>query len=112
MLRTASAVSIAAAERELSAADLPATIVVDCSHGNSNKDPALQPMVAENCIGQIVAGNRSIVGLMLESNLQAGSQPIPKDLRKLEYGVSITDPCIDWPTTESLLLKLHGALQR
>ncbi len=106
------AVSIAAAERELSAADLPATIVVDCSHGNSNKDPALQPMVAENCIGQIVAGNRSIVGLMLESNLQAGSQPIPKDLRKLEYGVSITDPCIDWPTTESLLLKLHGALQR
>jgi len=106
------AVSIAAAERELSAADLPAAIVVDCSHGNSNKDPALQPMVAENCIAQIVAGNRSIVGLMLESNLQAGSQPIPKDLRKLEYGVSITDPCIDWPTTESLLLKLHGALQR
>jgi len=106
------AVSIAVAERELAAAKLPATIVVDCSHGNSNKEPALQPMVAENCIAQITAGNRSIVGLMLESNLKAGSQPIPKDLSKLEYGVSITDPCIDWPTTEALLLKMHESLER
>jgi len=106
------AVSIAVAERELAAAKLPATIVVDCSHGNSNKEPALQPMVAENCIAQITAGNRSIVGLMLESNLKAGSQPIPKDLSKLEYGVSITDPCIDWPTTEALLLKMHDSLER
>jgi 3-deoxy-7-phosphoheptulonate synthase len=106
------AVSIAVAERELTAANLPATIVVDCSHGNSNKEPALQPMVAENCVAQIVDGNRSIVGLMLESNLKAGNQPIPKDLGKLEYGVSITDPCIDWPTTETLLLKMHEALQR
>ena len=85
--------------------------MVDCSHGNSNKDPSLQPLVAENCVAQIVDGNRSIVGLMLESHLKAGSQPIPKDLSKLEYGVSITDPCIDWPTTESLLLKLHRSLQ-
>ena len=105
------AVSIAVAERELNAASLPPTIVVDCSHGNTNKDPSLQPAVAENCVGQIVDGNRSIVGLMLESHLKAGSQPIPKDLTQLEYGVSITDPCIDWPTTESLLLKLHGTLQ-
>jgi 3-deoxy-7-phosphoheptulonate synthase len=106
------AVSIALAERELGAASLPATIVVDCSHGNSNKDPGLQPMVAENCVVQIADGNRSIVGLMLESNLKAGSQPIPKDLSKLEYGVSITDPCIDWPTTEKLLIKLHQSLKR
>jgi 3-deoxy-7-phosphoheptulonate synthase len=49
--------------------------------------------------------------LMLESHLKAGSQPIPKDLTQLEYGVSITDPCIDWPTTETLLLKVHRALQ-
>jgi 3-deoxy-7-phosphoheptulonate synthase len=105
------AVSIALAERELGSAGLPATIVVDCSHGNSNKDPSLQPLVAENCITQIVDGNRSIVGLMLESHLKAGNQPIPKDLSKLEYGVSITDPCIDWPTTENLLLKLHRSLQ-
>jgi len=105
------AVSIALAERELTAAGLPATIVVDCSHGNSNKDPMLQPLVAENCVTQIVDGNRSIVGLMLESNLKAGNQSIPKDLAKLEYGLSITDPCIDWATTESLLLKLHRILE-
>jgi 3-deoxy-7-phosphoheptulonate synthase len=105
------AVSIALAERELTAAGLPATIVVDCSHGNSNKDAALQPLVAENCVTQIVDGNRSIVGLMLESHLKAGNQSIPKDLSKLEYGMSITDPCIDWETTESLLLKLHRSLE-
>ncbi len=105
------AVSIAAAERELNAANLPPNIVVDCSHGNTNKDPSLQPTVAENCVAQIVDGNRSIVGLMLESHLKAGNQPIPKDLSKLEYGVSITDPCIDWPTTETLLRKVHESLQ-
>jgi 3-deoxy-7-phosphoheptulonate synthase len=105
------AVSIAVAERELQTAGLPATIVVDCSHGNSNKDPSLQPLVAENCIAQILDGNRSIVGLMLESHLKAGNQAIPKDLSTLEYGVSITDPCIDWETTERLLLKLHESLQ-
>ena len=105
------AVSIAVAERELGAAGLPATVVVDCSHGNSNKDPNLQPLVAENCVTQIVDGNRSIVGLMLESHLHAGSQPIPKDLSRLEYGKSVTDPCIDWETTESLLLRMHQSLQ-
>jgi 3-deoxy-7-phosphoheptulonate synthase len=105
------AVSMAVAERELNTAGLPTTIVVDCSHGNTNKDPSLQPIVAENCVAQIVDGNRSIVGLMLESHLKAGNQPIPKDLSKLEYGVSITDPCIDWPTTETLLLKVHESLR-
>jgi len=104
------AVSIALAERQLTQANLPATVVVDCSHGNSNKDPSVQPLVAENCVTQIVDGNRSIVGLMLESHLKAGNQPIPKDLSTLEYGVSITDPCMDWPSTEALLLKLHQSL--
>jgi 3-deoxy-7-phosphoheptulonate synthase len=104
------AVSIALAERQLTQANLPATIVVDCSHGNSNKDPSVQPLVAENCVTQILDGNRSIVGLMLESHLKAGNQPIPKDLSTLEYGVSITDPCMDWPSTEALLLKLHQSL--
>jgi 3-deoxy-7-phosphoheptulonate synthase len=105
------AVSIALAERELLAANLPANIVVDCSHGNTNKDSTLQPLVAENCVTQIMDGNRSIVGLMLESHLKSGNQPIPKDPSTLEYGVSITDPCIDWQTTESLLLKLHQSLE-
>jgi 3-deoxy-7-phosphoheptulonate synthase len=105
------AVSIAVAERQLTSAGLAANIVVDCSHGNSNKDADLQPLVAENCVTQIVDGNRSIVGLMLESHLKAGSQSISKDLTKLVYGMSITDPCIDWATTESLLLKLHRSLE-
>jgi 3-deoxy-7-phosphoheptulonate synthase len=105
------AVSIALAERQLAQANLPTNIVVDCSHGNSNKDPSVQPLVAENCVTQIIDGNRSIVGLMLESHLKAGNQPIPKDLSTLEYGVSITDPCIDWASTEALLLKLHRSLQ-
>jgi 3-deoxy-7-phosphoheptulonate synthase len=105
------AVSIALAERQLTQANLPVNIVVDCSHGNSNKDPGVQPLVAENCVTQILDGNRSIVGLMLESHLKAGNQPIPKDLSKLEYGVSITDPCIDWPATETLLRKLHRSLE-
>jgi 3-deoxy-7-phosphoheptulonate synthase len=106
------AVSIAVAERELITAGLPPNIVVDCSHGNSNKDPSLQPLVAENCVTQIVDGNRSIVGLMLESHLKGGSQPIPRDLSKLEYGMSITDPCIDWDSTTVLMRKLHRALQQ
>jgi 3-deoxy-7-phosphoheptulonate synthase len=105
------AVSIALAERQLAQASLPTNIVVDCSHGNSNKDPGVQPLVAENCVTQILDGNRSIVGLMLESHLKAGNQPIPKDLGLLEYGVSITDPCMDWQSSETLLLKLHAALQ-
>jgi 3-deoxy-7-phosphoheptulonate synthase len=104
------AVSIAVAERELSTAKLAPNIVVDCSHGNTNKDFSLQPTVAESCVGQITTGNRSIVGLMLESHLKSGNQSIPKDLSELEYGVSITDPCIDWPTTETLLLKMHETL--
>jgi len=105
------AVSIALAERQLAQANLPTNIVVDCSHGNSNRDPGVQPLVAENCVTQILDGNRSIVGLMLESHLKAGNQPIPKDLSTLEYGVSITDPCMDWQSTEALLMKLHTSLE-
>ncbi len=105
------AVSIALAERQLSQANLPANIVVDCSHGNSNKDPSVQPLVAENCVTQILDGNRSIVGLMLESHLKPGNQPIPKDTSMLEFGVSITDPCIGWDSTEALLRKLHRLLE-
>jgi 3-deoxy-7-phosphoheptulonate synthase len=103
-------VSVALCEQELSRAGLPVNVMVDCSHGNSNKDAALQPLVAENCVNQILEGNRSIIGLMLESNLNAGSQPIPTDRRQLRYGVSVTDPCIDWERTEQLLLSTHAKL--
>ena len=104
-------VSIALAEKELAKAKLPVNIAVDCSHANSNKDPALQPLVAENCVNQIVEGNRSIVALMLESHLHAGSQPIPADLKQLKYGVSVTDPCIGWDSTEKLLRSAHAKLK-
>lgn len=105
------AASIAMVEQELSVAKLACNIAVDCSHGNSNKDPALQPRVADNCINQILDGNRSIVGLMLESHLHAGTQSIPQDLTQLKYGVSVTDACIDWNTTEKWLRSAHEKLQ-
>ncbi len=104
-------VSIALAEQELTKAKLPLNIVVDCSHGNSNKDPALQALVADNCANQIVEGNRSIVGLMLESNLGWGNQKIPADLKQLKYGVSVTDACIDWAATEKLLRSMRDKLK-
>ena len=105
-------VSVRLAERALAAAKLPVNIVVDCSHANSLKDPALQPLVFHDCVHQIVEGNRSIVGLMVESNIEAGSQPIPADLKQLRYGVSVTDPCVDWATTEEMLLRARDELAR
>jgi len=77
---------------------LPATVMVDCSHGNSNKDYRRQPEVLEAVISQVVAGNRSISGLMIESCLEEGNQKISADQNKLKYGVSITDACINWET--------------
>lgn len=96
-------VNIALCEQALKADRLPLNIGVDCSHGNSNKNPELQTLVAENCINQVLEGNRSIIALMLESNLQWGNQAMPHDLTQLKYGVSVTDACIDWMTTEKLL---------
>ncbi len=106
-------VSVALAEEELLRAGLAPNIVVDCSHGNSSKDPARQPLVFADLVHQVLEGNRSIVGAMLESNLEAGSQPLaPRE--KLRYGVSITDACMDWVTTEKTLRagrdKLRGVL--
>ena len=103
-------VSIRLAETALKKAGLATKIVVDCSHANSMKDPALQPLVFNDCIHQVLEGNTSIVGLMLESNLEEGSQPIPADLAQLRYGVSVTDACIDWATTEETLRRAHQAL--
>jgi len=104
-------VSVSVTGKELSDSGLPCNIVVDCSHGNSNKDPALQPLVVDNCANQIREGNHSIVGLMLESNLEAGNQAIPDDLSKLKYGVSVTDGCIDWQTTETALRGLREKIR-
>ncbi|MBY5993473.1 3-deoxy-7-phosphoheptulonate synthase [Ferrimonas balearica] len=96
-------VNVALSEQELHAAGLNARLVIDCSHGNSSKDPARQPLVAQNVFHQILEGNTSIIGIMLESHLKEGNQSADTPRDQLEYGLSITDACIDWATTESLL---------
>jgi 3-deoxy-7-phosphoheptulonate synthase len=104
-------VTIALVEKELAKNRLPANIVVDCSHANSNKDPSLQPLVMHDVVHQIMEGNQSIVGVMLESNINAGNQPIPADLSQLKYGISVTDACIDWATTEKMLRDARAKLK-
>ena len=104
-------VSVAVCEQELTKAGIRPNIMVDCSHANSNKDPALQPLVMDNVANQILEGNQSIVGLMVESHLGWGAQSIPKDLSQLKYGVSITDACIDWKSTEKTLRGMHAKLK-
>jgi len=98
-------------ENVLERAKLAKNIVVDCSHGNSNKDAANQPAVVTDCLQQIKDGNQSIIGFMLESNLHYGNQPIPNDLSLLKYGVSVTDACMDWEMTEQLLRDTHKQLK-
>jgi 3-deoxy-7-phosphoheptulonate synthase len=101
---------IAQTEQLLAKAGLTKSILVDCSHDNSAKKPELQPDVLRALITQMTAGNTSIMGAMIESNLSAGNQLFPQPKEKLRYGVSITDGCIDWPTTEALVRELHTAL--
>ncbi len=98
-------------EENLKKADLPPKIVIDCSHGNSNKDHKLQTSVFKNIIQQILDGNQSIVGMMLESNLYEGSQPIPSKIEELKYGVSVTDKCISWEETEKIILAAYEKLK-
>ncbi|NJM11308.1 MAG: 3-deoxy-7-phosphoheptulonate synthase [Synechococcaceae cyanobacterium SM1_2_3] len=104
-------VTIALCEQELTKNKLPLNLVVDCSHANARKDPALQPLVLNDCVHQILEGNRSIVGFMIESNLEWGNQPIPADRSQLKYGVSITDPCVDWATTDKMLREARAKLK-
>jgi 3-deoxy-7-phosphoheptulonate synthase len=106
------AASIAAVEKALQDAGLPKNIVVDCSHGNSNKDYKLQTTAFNSVLYQIEQGNESVVGFMLESNINEGNQPLQKDRSKLKYGVSITDACINWVATEELLLSAHKRLKK
>ncbi len=93
-------VAVTLAEQALEDAGLAPNLVVDCSHANSHKNYELQPLVADNVCKQIIEGNRSIIGLMLESHLNSGNQKLSDNL---QYGVSITDECIDWPATVTLL---------
>ncbi len=104
--------SVMATVKALSDAGLDERIVIDCSHANSSKDPQVQPVVARDCIEQVVNGNRAINGLMLESNLYAGNQKITSNPADMKYGVSVTDGCIDWETTEALLHESAELLRR
>ena len=98
-------------EAELDQAGVAANIMVDCSHANSNKNPELQPLVMENVSNQVIEGNTSIIGIMVESNIGAGNQSIPKDLSQLQYGVSVTDGCIDWETTSTAIHEMRNKLK-
>ena len=96
-------VSIAMVEQALAKAKLANNIVVDCSHANSFKKPELQPLVMADIVNQVRLGNKSLVGVMIESNIEAGNQSIPADLGQLKYGCSVTDACVDWNTTEKMI---------
>jgi 3-deoxy-7-phosphoheptulonate synthase len=103
-------VHIKVTEDELKKSGIRPNIMVDCSHANSNKDHSLQPLVMENVANQILEGNESIIGLMVESNLEEGNQSAA-NLDELKYGVSITDKCIDWETTEKSLRDMRDKIK-
>jgi 3-deoxy-7-phosphoheptulonate synthase len=104
--------SIREAEAKLVQAGLPPVLMVDCSHANSAKQHARQEDVWRNVIEQRAAGTRSLIGLMVESYLEEGSQPFPRPIAELKYGVSITDACLNWEVTERMLRWGHATLSK
>ncbi len=104
-------VNVQLCEQALQKAGLTPNIMVDCSHANSNKDPSLQPLVAENVTHQIMDGNSSIVGLMIESNIGHGNQKLSADRNEMQYGVSVTDGCIGWDETERCIRDMREKLK-
>jgi len=104
-------VSVSICEQELEAAGIAPNIMVDCSHANSNKDHNLQPLVLDNVTNQILEGNKSIIGVMIESHLNGGNQKLSSNADEMAYGVSVTDACIDWETTETSLISMADKLR-
>ncbi|MES3008815.1 MAG: 3-deoxy-7-phosphoheptulonate synthase [Pseudomonadota bacterium] len=104
-------VHVAQCEAALKKGKVSSNIMIDCSHANSNKDAAVQSLVLKDVTHQILEGNQSIIGVMLESNLHFGNQSIPKDLSQLKYGVSVTDACIDWAETERSVREMAAKLR-
>ncbi|MEP6572525.1 MAG: 3-deoxy-7-phosphoheptulonate synthase [Gemmatimonadota bacterium] len=105
------AASVERAVEMLRAAGEVPRVMVDCSHGNSNKDYSRQPIVLRDLLAQRRAGSQSVMGTMIESHLHAGNQPLGASAANLAYGVSITDACIDWETTELLLREAAETLR-
>lgn len=95
--------SVASAQRQLQDGGVPSQLLVDCSHGNCNKDYTKMRVAFESVVDQRVHGNAGVIGAMLESNINPGNQKVDDGLSKLDYGVSITDPCIGWDETKELL---------
>lgn len=104
-------VNVALAEQALKKAKVEEVLIVDCSHENSNKNHTLQPLVAKDVFHQVTEGNKSIVGIMLESNINEGNQAATLPKASLKYGVSVTDACIDWETTSQLLAEAVNLLK-
>ncbi len=104
-------VSVSMCERQLLSSGVPANIMIDCSHANSSKDHTQQRVVMNDVGNQIIDNNQSIIGLMVESNISSGNQSIPGDLSELEYGVSVTDACVDWQTTETMIRELRDKVK-
>ncbi len=104
-------VHVAQCEAALKKGGVSSNIMIDCSHANSNKDPSVQPLVLKDIAHQIMEGNQSIIGVMVESNLNHGNQSIPKDLSALQYGVSVTDACIAWDETERAIREMAAKLK-
>jgi 3-deoxy-7-phosphoheptulonate synthase len=102
--------SVAAARARLEKAGVRSQIMVDCSHGNSNKDHTQQGVAFKDVVTQKVSGDRGIIGVMLESNLNEGNQKLCENPADLMYGVSITDACIGWGETEALLRWAYDAV--
>jgi 3-deoxy-7-phosphoheptulonate synthase len=102
--------SVEQAGQQLRQLGMEPVLMVDCSHGNSAKQHALQEEVWQNLVQQRVAGNRDLIGLMVESNLEEGTQPMPADRRQLRYGVSVTDACVGWETTERMLRHAYAQM--
>lgn len=103
--------NVALAEKALANAGVKDILIVDCSHANSNKDYSLQPLVAKDVFHQIIEGNKSIIGIMLESHLNEGNQSADLPKNELKYGVSVTDACINWQTTSQLLADAASLLK-
>ncbi len=104
-------VHVAQCEEALEKGGVSKNIMIDCSHANSSKDPNVQPLVLKDVTHQILEGNKSIIGVMLESHINHGNQSIPADLSELKYGVSVTDACMDWDTTEAAILEMAEKLR-
>ena len=98
------------ATEALLSAGLSPRLMIDCSHANSEKDHRKQAFVWRDVVAQRVAGNPHVIGMMLESNLNEGSQKLTGKLSELKYGVSITDACLGWDETRELLLHAHEAM--